>query len=61
MYVLDVFVCGCVSVGTHVVHTWRSEGNLVELVLTFHLYIGAGNQVQVARLVWQFPLPMEPS
>jgi hypothetical protein len=32
-------------------HIGRSEDNLVESVLSFHLYVGSGNQTQVARLV----------
>lgn len=30
--------------------TWRSEGNFVTSVLSFYLYMGLGNLVQVLRL-----------
>lgn len=39
--------------GTHVrgtVHVWRSEENLLELVLSFY-HVGSGNQTQAISLV----------
>lgn len=44
--------------------TWRSEGNFVTSVLSFYLYMGLGNLVQVLRLAQPIPyvpLPAEPS
>ena len=44
---------------------WRSEANSVELVLTFHFYLGPGASILVIRLVlyivrWQATSPAEP-
>lgn len=33
------------------------KGNLVELVLSSHLYVGSRDQTQVTKLSWQEPLP----
>lgn len=36
---------------------WGSEGSFIELILSFHLYVGAGDQTQYLRLEQQGPLP----
>lgn len=41
----------CVRVGTHATaREWRSEGNFMEVILTSHVYVGLGDQAQVAGL-----------
>lgn len=30
------------------VHTWRSENNFVELVVSFHFYVGSGDPTGVS-------------
>lgn len=40
---------------------WRSEVNFVELVPSFHLYVGSQDQTQTVQLVAQASLPAEPS
>lgn len=35
------------------VPVWRSEGSSGELVLSFYLYMGLGNQNQVTKLMWR--------
>lgn len=38
-------------------HKWGSEKNFMALVLSFHIYMGSGNQTRVTRLAWQATLP----
>lgn len=40
---------------------WRSEGNLVESVLSFHHYESSRERAQVTRFAQQSPLSTEPS
>lgn len=47
IYYCGVCVCGHMCHSTHV----EIEDNLVESVLSFRLYVGSGDQTQVARLV----------
>lgn len=52
--------CVCASMRnteTCVAHVWTSEDNSIELVVSFHLYMGPGDQTQVSKLVQQMPLP----
>lgn len=37
-----ILVCVCL---------WRSENNIVELVFSFHIYVGSGNQTQAVGRV----------
>lgn len=37
-------------------HTWRSEDNSVDSVLSFHFYMDSGDWTQITRLTWQVPL-----
>jgi hypothetical protein len=39
---------------------WRSEDNIVDLVLSFSLCLGSRDQTQLCRLVQQAPSPSEP-
>jgi hypothetical protein len=43
--------------GVCMVCMWRWEDNLVELVLSFHVYMESRDQIQVTRLSFQEPLP----
>lgn len=43
------------------VHMWKSENNFMELVLSFHLYVGPWDQAQVLWLLWWAPLRSESS
>lgn len=43
------------------VHVWKSEVNVLELLLSISLYVAPRHCLQVARLVQQAPLPTEPS
>lgn len=40
-------------------HVWTLEDNSVELVISFHLYLGSENQTLDARLVLQARLPTQ--
>ena len=37
---------------------WCSEGNSVESVFFFHLYVGSRDQTQITRHVWHLYLPV---
>lgn len=54
-----MYVCTCISVCV-LKPAYVGEGQRMTLgsVLSFHLSLGS---VQVARLLWQVPLPAEPS
>lgn len=39
----------------------RSETNCAELILSIHLRVGSRGWTCVTKLVWQVPLPAEPS
>lgn len=40
-----------------IVELWQSEDNFVELILSFHIYVGSRDQAQVTRPAWRKPLP----
>lgn len=50
-------VCAVYAVCVYEVHVpcmvWRPEDSFVELILSFHLYVGPGNGAQVGSLGWQ--------
>ena len=44
-------MCRCVGRGMYAMDpSWRSEDNFMESVLSLHLYVGSGDQIQLARL-----------
>ena len=49
LYVYDVYVGTCI-----VVFTWRTEDSFVDLVLSFHLYVGSHSAVEAYL---EAPLP----
>lgn len=65
MYVC-VYVCACTWVsmcvpGHATAHMKTSEDNFMELILSFHFYMGCGEQTPDARHARQMPGPAEPS
>lgn len=52
-------VCTCVCINVPecmcmwIVHVWQSEDDLMELVFSFHFYLGSGHQTWVFRVVPQ--------
>lgn len=43
------------------VHVWKTEDNVVKLVLSVYLTISSGDRTQAIKLVCQAALPTEPS
>lgn len=41
-------------------YAWKSEDNMVEWVLPFHLYVDSGDWTQVSSRVQQVILPAKP-
>lgn len=48
----DAYVWSCM---------WRSEGNVVDLVLSFHIYLDSEDETQDGKLSGQVPLLTEPT
>lgn len=40
------------------VHVWKSEDNLVELVLSVHFDVGSGDQIHITRLAQKAFAPL---
>ena len=37
--------------GTYTVHAWGLDDSFVKCALSFHLYVGSGDQIQVFRIL----------
>lgn len=55
-------MCVSMCVPVHATaHMKTSENNFMELILSFHFYMGCGEQTPDGRYARQMPVPAEPS